>query len=62
MNENCLNNQPVVMMKVPRYEYARLVRDAERFQIVVKLAKNLDSYDLKKILDVLINQSVTEDE
>ena len=53
MNENCLH-QPVVMMKVPRYEYARLVRDAERFQIVIKLAKNLDSYDLKKVLDVLL--------
>ena len=47
-------NEPVVTLEVPRYEYARLVRDAERFQIVVKLAKNLDSYDLKKMLDVLL--------
>lgn len=54
--------QPVVTLEVPRYEYARLVRDAERFQILFKLAKNLDAYDLKKVLDVLINQSVTEDE
>lgn len=54
--------QPVVTLKIPRYEYAKLVRDAERFQILVKLAKNLDAYDLKKVLDVLINQSVTEDE
>ena len=53
MNEDSLY-KPVVMMKVPRYEFARLVRDAERFQIVVKLAKNLDSYDLKKMLDVLL--------
>ena len=54
--------QPVVTLEVPRYEYARLVRDAERFQILVKLAKNLDTYDLKKVLDVLINPSVMEDE
>lgn len=46
--------QPVVTLEVPRYEYARLVRDAERFQILVKLAKNLDTYDLKKVLDVLM--------
>ena len=54
--------QPVVTLEVPRYEYAKLIRDAERFQILVKLAKNLDTYDLKKVLDVLINQSVMEDE
>ena len=54
--------QPVMTLEVPRYEYARLVRDAERFQILVKLAKNLDAYDLKKVLDALINQSVMEDE
>lgn len=46
--------QPVVTLEVPRYEYARLVRDAERFQILVKLAKNLDAYDLKKVLEVLL--------
>lgn len=54
MNENCLNNKPVVMMKVPRYEYARLVRYAERLQILCKLAKNLDAYDWNKVLNVLL--------
>lgn len=53
MNEQCLH-QPVVMMEIPRYEYARLVRDAERLAILVKLSKSLDSYDLKKVLDVLL--------
>ena len=62
MNENCLNNQPVVMMKVPRYEYARLVRDSEQLAIVVKLTMKLDSYDLNQMLHILFDKPVTEDE
>ena len=48
------------IMNVPRNEYEELVRDSERLAIVVKLHSVMDSYDLKKVLDVLFNEPVTE--
>ena len=55
MNENNL----ALTMEVPRYEYARLIRDSERMRIVTKLIKTMDSYDVKKVVDVLFD---TEEE
>lgn len=54
-------NEPVVTLKVPRYEYARLVRNSERLVILMRLSESLDNYDLKKVLDVLLKADDVDD-
>lgn len=56
MNENNL----ALTVEVPRYEYARLIRDSERMRIVTKLVKTMDSYDVKKVVDVLFTDDDNE--
>ena len=52
------NDEPphkvVTTMKVPRWEYAKLVRDSATLETVKQLVKGMESYNLKNVLDVLL--------
>lgn len=52
--------QPVVALEVPRYEYAKLVRNSERLVIIKKLASKMDSYALKSVCEVLFSEAEDE--
>lgn len=47
-------NNIVTTMEIPRYEYAQLVRKAERLSVIEKLMTSIDAYDLKKVIPVLV--------
>lgn len=53
------------IVALPLEEYARLVRDSERLDVVKQLYKNIsNTYDLDKVLKALLfeKEEVTDDE
>ena len=53
------------IVALPLEEYARLVRDSERLEVVKQLYKNIsNTYDLDKVLKALFfeKEEVTDDE
>ena len=51
-----MNDMPItaVNLEVPRYEYARLIRQSERLKIIKQLENRLDVYDFNKIVEALL--------
>ena len=52
--------QVVTTVKVPRFEYARLVAAKAKLDMVEKIVNSMDSYDCKKMLDVLFSEEKNE--
>ena len=51
-----MNDMPItaVNLEVPRYEYARLIRQSERLNVIKRLKNSLDVYDFNKIVEALL--------
>jgi hypothetical protein len=58
-NENPINEAPRVTVYL--WEYARLVANSAKLNIVEDMVKKLDNYDLKKFLTVLFDREDLQD-
>jgi hypothetical protein len=58
-NENPINDAPRVTVYL--WEYARLVANSAKLNIVEDMVKKLDNYDLKKFLTVLFDREDLQD-
>lgn len=58
-NENPINEAPRVTVYL--WEYARLVANSAKLNIIEDMVKKLDNYDLKKFLTVLFDREDLQD-
>ena len=48
--------QPVTTVKVPRFEYARLIAAKAKLDMIEKMVKNMDSYAAYPVLKLLLTE------
>ena len=53
--------QVVTTVKVPRFEYARLIASKAKLDMIEKMVKNMDSYAAYPVLKLLLTEEDAEE-